>query len=83
MHAAPETLLRAVEGKVWEWVIPSENLPEAKQRHLISGSIRRPDGLHLRVVSDAAPEHLAAPTSPTLEDAYLYFISKNRSAGNN
>ncbi len=80
MHAAPEKLLQAVEEKVWEWVISSELLPEIKQRHLISGTIRRSDGLHLRVVSEKAPDPGAAPTSPTLEDAYLYFISKSRTA---
>ena len=82
MQAAPEKLLQAVESKVWEWVIPSENLPEVKQRHLISGTLRRSDGLHLRVVSETAPDAGAAPASPTLEDAYLYFISKSRTEEN-
>ncbi|MCI0330321.1 MAG: ABC transporter ATP-binding protein [candidate division Zixibacteria bacterium] len=78
MHAAPEKLLQGVEGKVWEWVIPSENLPTVKQKHLISGTIRRSDGLHLRVVAEASPAPGAQPVSPTLEDAYLYFISRSR-----
>lgn len=82
-YASPEKLLQMVEGKIWEWVIPSENLPEIKQKHLISGTIRRSDGLHLRVVADAAPASQAVPASPTLEDAYLYFISKSRSEQNN
>ena len=76
---SPEKLLQTVEGKVWEWMIPSANLPEVKQKHLISGTIRRSNGLHLRVVADAAPASEAVPASPTLEDAYLYFISKSRS----
>ncbi len=82
-YASPEKLLQTVEAKIWEWVIPSENLPEIKQKHLISGTIRRSDGLHLRVVADAAPASQAVPASPTLEDAYLYFISKSRSEQNN
>jgi ABC-type multidrug transport system ATPase subunit len=81
-YASPEKLLQAVEGRVWEWVIPSENLPDVKQRHLISGTIRRSDGLHLRVVADAAPAAQAVPVYPTLEDAYLYFISKSRTEEN-
>jgi len=82
MHAAPEKLLQAVEGKVWEWVISSDNLPEIKQRHLISGTIRRSDGLHLRVVAETSPAPGAERASPTLEDAYLYFISKSRTEEN-
>jgi ABC-type multidrug transport system ATPase subunit len=82
-YATPEKLLQTVEGKIWEWVIPSENLPDVKRKHLISGTIRRSDGLHLRVVADAAPASQAVPASPTLEDAYLYFISKSRSEQNN
>ncbi len=31
-HAAPEELLRAVEGKVWEWVVPSAELAAAAER---------------------------------------------------
>jgi len=76
--SSPEKLLQAVEGKVWEWIIPSENLPDVKQKHLISGTIRRSDGLHLRVVAESSPASEAQPVSPTLEDAYLYFISKSR-----
>jgi ABC-2 type transport system ATP-binding protein len=42
-HAAPETLLQAVEGKVWEWVVPSAELPTLKQWHVISSETRRSD----------------------------------------
>ena len=40
-HAPPEELLRAAEGRVWEWVVPSAELSAAKQRYLISGTVRR------------------------------------------
>ena len=77
-HAAPEELLRSVEGKVWEWVIASADLPEAKQKYLISGSVRRTDGVHVRVVAQERPGAGAVPVSPTLEDAYLHCISSQR-----
>src|SRR5205085_10016837 len=54
-HAAPEALLRSVEGKVWEWTIPSAELPEARRRWLISATVRRSDGVHLRIVSGDQP----------------------------
>jgi ABC-type multidrug transport system ATPase subunit len=74
-HSAPEDLLRSVEGKVWEWVIPSADLQGAKERFLISSTIRRSDGVHVRVVSDELPGAGAETIAPNLEDAYLYFIA--------
>jgi ABC-2 type transport system ATP-binding protein len=75
-HAAPETILQAVEGKVWTWVVSSEELAKLKQSHLISGTARRSDGVHVRVVSARQPNLTAEPVSATLEDAYLYFINR-------
>ena len=76
-HASPEELLRRVEGKVWEWVVPSAELNAARQRYLISNTARRSDGVHARVLGDAAPTG-AQPVSPNLEDAYLYCLSQHR-----
>jgi ABC-type multidrug transport system ATPase subunit len=81
MHAAPENLLRAVEGKVWEWVLASAELPAIKERYLISSTIRRGDGVHVRVVAEASPSGNGQSVAPTLEDAYLFFISQNRAKG--
>jgi ABC-2 type transport system ATP-binding protein len=75
-HAAPETILRAVEGKVWTWVAPSEEVAKLRQSHLISSTARRSDGVHVRVVSARQPDLTAEPVSATLEDAYLYLISR-------
>jgi ABC-type multidrug transport system ATPase subunit len=77
-HAAPEDLLRTVEGKAWEWVIPSTDLAAARQRYLISSAVRRSDGIHTRVVADGPPGSDARPIPPTLEDAYLYRLSGHR-----
>jgi len=76
-HAAPEELLRQVEGKVWEWVVPSVELNAAKQRYLISSTMRRSDGLHVRVLGAQGPAG-AQPAAPNLEDAYLYCLSNHR-----
>jgi ABC-type multidrug transport system ATPase subunit len=77
-HAAPEELLRSVEGKVWECVIASGDVPAAKQKYLISTSARRADGVHVRIVSTERPGEGAVTVSPTLEDAYLHYISSQR-----
>jgi ABC-type multidrug transport system ATPase subunit len=71
---APENLLRELENKVWEWTVHSDDLSALKQKHIVSGTIRRSDGVQVRVVSAEKPEAQAENTSPNLEDAYLYFI---------
>jgi ABC-2 type transport system ATP-binding protein len=77
-HAAPEVLLRSVEGKVWEWVIPSAELAAVRQRYLSSSAIHRSDGVHVRLVAESPPGEGAIAAIPTLEDAYLYWISNTR-----
>lgn len=76
-HAAPEQLLQRVEGRVWEWVLPSAGLNAARQRYLISNTARRSDGVHVRLLGDAPPGD-AKPVIPNLEDAYLYCLSQHR-----
>ena len=73
-EAAPENLLNELEHKVWEWTVHSDDLPALKQKHIISGTIRRSDGVQVRVVSADKPDGSAQNVSPNLEDAYLFFI---------
>ena len=73
-EAAPENLLSELESKVWEWTVHSDNLPALKQKHIVSGTIRRSDGVQVRVVSTDKPDSNAQNVSPNLEDAYLFFI---------
>ena len=74
----PESVSQMVTGRVWEWLIPSEQLTAAKQKHLISGTIRKSNGVLIRVVSKERPAADAASAAPTLEDAYLYAIAADR-----
>jgi ABC-2 type transport system ATP-binding protein len=76
-HAAPEDLLRAVEGKVWEWIVPSSELTAARQEYLISNTTRRSDGVHVRLLALQPPPG-TMPAAPTLEDAYLFCLSQHR-----
>jgi hypothetical protein len=71
-------LLRELEGKVWEWMVSSEDLPAIKQKHIVSGTIRRSDGVQVRVVSASQPETQSRSVDPSLEDAYLYFIGSKQ-----
>lgn len=73
-HALPEDLLRGVAGKVWTWLVPSAALAETKARFDVSATVRRAEGVLVRVVSDGAPVPEAEPVAATLEDAYLHAV---------
>jgi ABC-type multidrug transport system ATPase subunit len=75
-EVAPEDLLMELDGMVWEWSVPSAELPALKQQHIVSGTIRRSDGVEVRVISANKPEVQAQNVTPNLEDAYLYFIGR-------
>ena len=72
LHAAPEKLLQTLDGKVWQWVVPSEALIALKQKYIISETVRRQDGIQVRVVSETAPTADARPVAPISR----MFISK-------
>jgi ABC-type multidrug transport system ATPase subunit len=74
MNVPPERLLREVEGKVWEWTVASEKMPDLQARHLVSGTMRTGEGVRARIVSDEPPSAAAQRVQPTLEDAYLATI---------
>jgi ABC-2 type transport system ATP-binding protein len=69
-----ETLLSMADGTAWEWTVPSSALAEVRARCRVTSSLRRPDGVRVRVVADAAPSPAAQPVTPGLEDAYLHLL---------
>jgi ABC-type multidrug transport system ATPase subunit len=77
-HDSPEGLLASVAGKVWEVIVPSADLPALRQKHLVSSTAHRSDGVHARVVANSAPASGARPLDPSLEDAYLAALSAQR-----
>src|SRR5262249_46562425 len=78
-HGAPEALLAQVAGKVWEVVVPSAEIAALRQRYLISSTAHRSDGVHARIVANAAPSG-ARPLEPSIEDAYLSALAGQRNA---
>jgi ABC-type multidrug transport system ATPase subunit len=77
-HSTPEALLRTVEGLVWEWVLPGAEWVDVRQRYLVSSTARRSDGVHVRLLAERAPHPDVRAVAPTLEDAYLYQLSRSR-----
>ncbi|MCU0521208.1 MAG: ABC transporter ATP-binding protein [Anaerolineae bacterium] len=79
-RAYPEVLLKQLEGCVWEWTVPSDELPRVKQQVLVSGTIRRMDGVEVRAVAGARPAPEARPVTPNLEDVYLSMVAQRPEA---
>ena len=71
-HGSPEQLTAQADGKVWEWLVDADQLADVRKRHLLCGSLRRPDGIRVRVLADARPHADAQAAQPELEDAYTW-----------
>jgi ABC-2 type transport system ATP-binding protein len=76
----PEELLRGTEGNVWELVVPSEQFETMRRQLRVSSAVRKPDGVHIRVVAAEAPAGGAIAVEPSLEDAFLYTMRGERAA---
>jgi ABC-2 type transport system ATP-binding protein len=72
--APPESLLQGARGSVWEGVVSSATFEQLQVSHKVSTAIRKPDGVHVRVVSPERPFD-ANPVEPNLEDAFLYYMN--------
>ena len=68
----PQTLLKDLEGKVWECLVPFEAVAEM-ERHFTVGNLKNEEQVCLlRIVSDICPVKGAKEAQPSLEDIYLY-----------
>jgi ABC-2 type transport system ATP-binding protein len=76
----PEELLRGAEGNVWEVVVPSEQFETMRRQLRVSSAVRKPDGVHVRVVAPEAPMGGAVSVEPSLEDAFLYTMRGEQAA---
>ena len=73
---APEPLLAQAAGHVFEWTVDADRVLELRSRFVTSSSIRKPDGVRLRIVADAAPHADAVACEPDLDDAYLWLLTR-------
>ncbi len=73
--ASPEQLLRMARGNVWEAVIPSEQFDAIRSAFRISRAVRKPDGVHMRIVHPGIPAGGAVPAEPDLEEAFICTVN--------
>lgn len=80
LHATPDQIVRTAQGQVWEFLIPPEELTNVKRQVLITSTVRRSDGIFVRAVAPNAPHTNARAVEPTLEDAYLLLVERDRTS---
>lgn len=73
-HGTPERLLEQAEGHVWEWTVAPDQLEQVRAKHTLCASLRRPEGIRVRVISADRPHADANAVTPELEDAYTWLI---------
>jgi ABC-type multidrug transport system ATPase subunit len=78
VQGTTETLLRSLEGRVWEWLVPAQDLASVRARHLVTGLVRRGDGVQVRLVAESAPDPAARRAAPSLEEVYLAHMGAAR-----
>lgn len=77
----PEKMISEVEGMVWKGVVAKNEFFEIQKKYLISNSIQRSDGIHLRIISKEMPTMNSINVEPILEDSYLYIANKEKIYG--
>jgi ABC-type multidrug transport system ATPase subunit len=75
-HGTPEDLIDRANGHVWDWTVAPDRLADVRKKHHVSSSLRRPDGIRVRVVSDTTPSNDAQRAQPDLEDAYVWLLAQ-------
>lgn len=70
----PADLIAQAEGQVWQVVTDPSQVSVLEERYRVVGTVRRAEGVELRILGDAASLSglpTLQPASPTLEDAYI------------
>jgi ABC-2 type transport system ATP-binding protein len=76
--ASPEHLLQSAQGNVWETIVPSEEFDAVRARYKTSRAVRRPDGVHVRIVHGEQPTGNAVHVEPDLEEAFIFAVNRER-----
>ena len=77
-HGPPERLVQLAEGKSWEIHIDDADFEAISRGFQVVNISTDGDLLGLRMVGDGDPPPAAQPVSPSLEDAYVYFMGVER-----
>lgn len=72
LHQSPGAAIEALEGQVWQCLIPEAALPDWQSKgQVLSATAMTDRKLRLRLRAASAPDAAFQATSPTLEDVYF------------
>lgn len=77
-QSQPHEMVSTVKDKVWETVVPSQDVKKYMDNYSISNAVFESNGYHLRIVSDDPPKDASKCNTATLEDAFLYFSGERQ-----
>ena len=77
--APPEKLTSLIEGKVWTAEVPESEVETLQRTERITSISKDGYLVRMRVLSDKDLSEKAKPSSPTLEDYYLYVFGDEAS----
>lgn len=73
-----DLLLKSVKGKIWEATMPLSEYQFIRNKYCIYNSTITDDGVNFRVISNDEPVFNSKNISPKLEDAYMFYIHKDK-----
>jgi ABC-2 type transport system ATP-binding protein len=74
----PSSLLQKMANKCWQLTTDFNELKHIQHEFIVSHSVRKEDKVELNIVADHCPDARAIARTPSLEDAYLYFTSRQQ-----
>ncbi|MDL2218282.1 ABC transporter ATP-binding protein [Christensenellaceae bacterium OttesenSCG-928-M15] len=69
-----DAVANEVKGKVWRVAVSEKEAKELQDKYLVANLQHREQGIVLRIIADHVPWEGAVYETPSLEDAYLYFV---------
>lgn len=75
LHAGTlKEILSEIEGRVWECVVPREELTRLAEEFAVINVREEKNGIFLRLAGDRKPYPAAWPVEAALEDLYLFYF---------
>ena len=72
----PETIIKSVEGYVWECEVDKNTADELNMKFSISNLKNFDNNVVLRIVAAQKPHSNACKVAPNMEDVYLYYFNE-------
>ena len=76
----PQDMTKTAQGKVWQFIVSSEEFASIRNTLWIVHHMRVAEGIKVRCLTETKPNPKAEQVIATLEDAYLWLLDKREPA---